>query len=335
MRRRSRKPLVGVTLGDVAGIGPEIVAKILGKEVVYRICRPFVIGDPSTLRRAAEIAGIGLDVNSMGSVESYAPTFGGVTVLDVKVEGARNVKIGAVSEIAGQTALAYLKRGVELALQDRVAALVLAPMNKEAMRMAGNPHPDEAGLMADYANLSIVDVVWKYKSFFKSTVVGHVPFRAIPDMVTTRAVLRAIMALHRTVSFFTIDRPRLGVAALNPHGGEGGLFGTEERTKIAPAIASARSKGIDVHGPYPADTIYQRGLRGEFDGVVSMYHDQGNVALKTVGFGEIVNIYAGLPFVCTGPSHGTAFDIAGQGVAACANILDALQVAVNLAVKNG
>jgi 4-hydroxy-L-threonine phosphate dehydrogenase PdxA len=208
-------------------------------------------------------------------------------------------------------------------------------MNKEALRMAGNPHPDEAGLMTEYANVPTVDVIWKYKSFYKSTVVGHVPFRAIPDMVTKRAVLRAITSLHRTISLFTIDRPRLGVAALNPHGGEGGLFGAEEITEITPAIAAARSEGIDVHGPYPADTIYQRGLQGEFDGVVAMYHDQGNVALKTVGFGEIVNIYAGLPFICTSPSHGTAFDIAGKGVAACANILDALQVAVSLAVKGG
>jgi 4-hydroxythreonine-4-phosphate dehydrogenase len=323
-------------LGDVAGIGPEIVAKMLGKEVVYRVCRPLVIGDAYILRNAAETAGTLLVVSSMDSFdESYAPTFGSVAVLDVEVGEARHVKIGTVSEIAGRTAIAYLKRGVELALQDRIAALVLAPMNKEAMRMAGSPHPDEASLMAEYANVANVDVVWKYKSFYKSTVVGHVPFRAIPDMITKRAVHRTITSLHRTISMFTVGSPRLGVAALNPHGGEGGLFGTEEIAEISPAVTTAQREGIDVHGPYPADTIYQRGLRGEFDGVVAMYHDQGNVALKTVGFGEIVNIYVGLPFACTSPSHGTAFEIAGKGVADCANIQDALQVAVSLAVQEG
>ena len=232
--------------------------------------------------------------------------------------------------INGANEVAQIERAVELAVAGQVDGVVIAPLNKEAMHQSGFGFPDEITFLGSLADTPVKTVV-TWNDICQTSVTGHVPLREVVDLVTGERIIPAIRRLWDTMGDLGVASPRIGVAGLNPHAGEGGAFGDEEIREIAPAIEAAKEMGIAISGPHPADTIHTRARRGEFTGVVFMYHDQGNTALKSAAFGEGVLMYTGLPFPCAGPTHGSAYDIAGQGKADATSLRRAVELVCQMA----
>jgi 4-hydroxythreonine-4-phosphate dehydrogenase len=329
-----KHPRIGLVMGDAAGIGPEIVLKTLSDDSVHARCEPLVFGSHEVLSLASRIAGFEQEIVPVTGVDAAVSGPPNVTVLDCTVERNPDFRWGVADAYNGRNCLAAIRAAVGLASQGMLDAVVLAPLNKEAMHLAGSPHADEFGLLAELAGMLKVKGVVKWGDVFRCTVVGHVPFRDVLARLTVDEIVTTIEYLGTTIQSFGVARPKIGVAALNPHAGEGGQFGDEEGTVIAPAIAQARRGWpFDISGPYPADTIWHHAVGGPLDGIVYLYHDQGNIAMKAAAFGEATIIYAGLPFPVTSPGHGTAYDIAGQGRADHRNLESALEVAIEICTR--
>ena len=324
------RPLVAVVLGDPSGIGPEIVAKSLALPETRRWCRPLVIGDARVAEEGIAIAKASLAVRRCRTVEDFQDLEGTLEILDLGNAPPGSFPIKQVSPAAGRAAMEALEKGIRLAQAGAVSAVTFAPLNKQALHLAGNPFGDELQLIAHWlgvtgcGEINVVDELWT------SRVTSHIGLREVSQRLTREGVLAAIRLMHATLTRAGIPNARIGVAALNPHGGEGGLFGPEEEAVIAPAVKDAQAEGIRVRGPYPADTIFVRTRRGEFEGVVTMYHDQGQIALKLLGFERAVTVQGGLPVPVTTPSHGTAFDIVGKGSADVGAFQAALRMAVRM-----
>lgn len=245
---------------------------------------------------------------------------------------ARNIPQGRVSEKAGAASVSFILKAVDLAQRGIIDALVTGPINKEAINLAGYHYPGHTELLADLTRSKEVGMMIMGGPLKIMFVTTHVAIRRLPDALNANGILRAIRLADRAMrEYFGIAKPRIGVAALNPHAGEGGLFGEDERLNILPASRRARRMGIDASDPLPADTLFGKAGRGEFDAVVAMYHDQGLIPLKMVSFGECVNMTVGLPIIRTSVDHGTAFDIVGKGIAECGSLLEALIMAARLA----
>jgi len=331
-------------MGDAAGIGPEIVLKTLADADLYKRCDPVVLGSHEILSLAGQTIGLEQEVAS-ATVENLWPTDmpapdqpatapSVIHVLDCTVERNARFQWGVADAINGRNCIEAIQKAVNLASQGALDGVVLAPLNKEAMHLAGNRHSDEFGLLAELAGVPRVKAVVKWGDFYRSTVVGHVAFRDILARLTVDEILTTIGFLGTTIQAFGIERPQIGMAALNPHAGDGGQFGDEEQTLLAPAIQHARLKWpFEISGPYPADTIWHQAVGGPLDGIVYLYHDQGNIGMKAAAFGEATLIYAGLPFCVTSPGHGTAYDIAGQGRADHRNLGTALEIATSLCAE--
>ncbi len=327
------KPRIGIIMGDAAGIGPEIIIKTLSQGVWFDLCEPFIFGSPSVMVEAAALLGSSLRVEASGVGTPISCSPGVLHVIDCNVV-ENQVQWGVVSAENGKNCINAFAVAVRAVLEGRLDAITFGPLNKESLHMAGMLHPDEAGLLGELSNVPLVKSVVKWNSLFRSTVVGHVPFSRIIESLNTEKVLLAIEHVGMVMDKFLQHKPRIGVASLNPHAGEGGDMGDEERLIIVPAINEGRLRfGHQIAGPYPADTILLKALRGEIDGIVYLYHDQGNIAMKAVGFGKGVVIYSGMPFFATTPAHGTAHAIAGTGVADASNFMEALRVSIQLTVK--
>lgn len=326
-RGASAEPLA-VTMGDPAGIGPEIVARALAEAPV----RAVAVGDASVLARAVEICRLDVDVWPIERVGETRPGPGAIAVLDQGVADA-SLPFGAVSEIAGRSAVAAIEAATRLALDGHVRGIVTAPISKEAIWRAGVSdlgHTELLARLTGSARAVTMFVVRGLKIFFATR---HCSLAEAVGRLDRDLIGAAIADAHLALTVLGIDSPRLAVAALNPHGGEGGKFGREEIDEIAPAVEEARSRGKDVVGPVPADSVFHLGLNGRYDGVVSLYHDQGHIAAKTVDFGGTVSVTMGLPILRTSVDHGTAFDIAGRGVASAEAMRAALRVADELAPR--
>ncbi|MEV5612523.1 4-hydroxythreonine-4-phosphate dehydrogenase PdxA [Streptomyces sp. NPDC052225] len=301
------KPLA-LTMGDPAGIGPEIVVKACADPA--RTVPVVVIGDPAALARAAATTGVRLpedvDVIPETCLEPPLPW-------------------GELDARAGAASYAYIRRGVELALAGEVRALVTAPVNKEALRLAGIGHPGHTEILAELSGTTDYAMMMANDELRVVLVTVHQSLRSALDAITTERVLDVVRLTHRTLCRTGTAAPRVAVAGLNPHAGENGLFGREDLDVIAPAVRAARAEGIDASGPWPADTVFMRARAGEFDAVVAQYHDQGLIPVKYLGLERGVNITVGLPFVRTSVDHGTAFDLAGRGVADHTSLLTALR----------
>lgn len=282
---------VAITAGDPAGIGPEIAARAARDPRVLDACAPVVYGPPDGA--------------------TFAP--------------------GVLSADAGRAAYDAIVRAVDDAQRGVVAAVATAPVNKEAFRLAGLPWSGHTDLLAHLTGATDVAMMFYSDALRVVLATIHIPLAEVPQALTARSLARTIALTARELPRFGIAKPRIAVAGLNPHAGEHGLFGHEEETAIAPAIAESRAKGIDVSGPFPGDTIFVRARRGEFDVVVACYHDQGLIPVKLVAFGQAVNVTLGLPIVRTSVDHGTAFDIAGQGVADPESMVAAVLLAARLA----
>jgi len=326
--RKKQTPSIAFILGDPAGIGPEVTCKSLNKYRRIKDFNPVLIGNyASTIPYIGQLKDR-LRVISADN-KTPAPVEGKILFCDIR-GGIERVQIGAISAEAGMIACESIKHTVNLLRKGSVDAAVMAPISKESLKKAGSGFMSEFELFENLFNVKTVRAAIRCGSLFRSTVVGHVPFKEIPARLTTEGIVETATYLHTTMKRFGIEKPEIAIAALNPHGGEGGLLGSEEETVILPALNALRAQGIEVKGIFPADTLMVRARRGDFQGLVYLYHDQGNLAFKAATFGENVLIYTGMPYVVTSVGHGTAFDIAGKGIADEGNFLEAIDATVQL-----
>jgi 4-hydroxythreonine-4-phosphate dehydrogenase len=323
----SEQRVVAITMGDPTGIGPEIIAKVLAEESVPRA---LVVGDVTIMRRAVSLLELALAVRAVDEPADARFEPGVIDVLPV-TDLPDDLPFGRVDARGGEGAFRYLERAVALALGDEVHAVATAPLNKEAMHLAGFKYPGHTEILAeltgvrDYAMMLVAD---RLRVVHVST---HVSLAEAIRRVQPERELTVIRLADRSLRQLGIDAPRVAVAGLNPHAGEAGLFGTEDRDVIAPAVEAARAEGVDASGPWPPDTVFMQARQGRFDIVVVQYHDQGHIPIKLMGFDTGVNVTVGLPFFRTSVDHGTAFDIAGSGQADHASMRAALELAATLA----
>ena len=275
------RPLLAVTMGDPSGVGPEVVAKAMAEGRPQEAARILVVGDRRWLERAAKRVGVALEAQMVEDVEGCSSP---VCVLDLANADPRSIPVGEVSSEGGLAASQYIERAVELALAKKVNGVVTAPINKEALRRAGIHHPGHTEMLAALCGSDSVAMMLVHDSMRVSHVTGHVALREACDRVTSTRVLEVVRLTAEAVRSLVRKNPRIAVAGLNPHAGESGLFGREEIDEIQPAVEAARSERIDAMGPLPPDTVFARHRAGEFDAVVAMTHDQGHIAIKTVGF---------------------------------------------------
>jgi 4-hydroxythreonine-4-phosphate dehydrogenase len=327
-------PLLALTLGDPAGIGPEIVVRSMADVEVRAAGRCLAVGDAAAVRRALEVCGLDWSVRAVGDPAEAEFTEGVVDVLDTGALDGALPEYGRVAKEAGQAAVAAIERATEVAMSGAVDAVVTAPINKEAIWAAGSEHLGHTEMLAALTGVrrsTTMFLVRDLKIFFTTR---HTSLRTALDQLDVATVRQAIDDSLEALRVFGHDRPRLGVAAVNPHGGENGNFGDEEIRVLTPAVEAARADGADVSGPVPADSVFHQGLQGRFDGVLSQFHDQGHIAAKTVDFDGTVSVTAGLPILRTSVDHGTAFDIAGTGRASHRTMASAALAGARLARYN-
>ncbi|MCR4412019.1 MAG: 4-hydroxythreonine-4-phosphate dehydrogenase PdxA [Thermoguttaceae bacterium] len=333
-------PRIALTLGDPAGIGPEIVAGAWARPEVHAWCRPIAVGPAEVLRRAVALRRTGAKVVVIDAPDEVAPSPDVIPCLSCGPADACAVNPGAIDARAGQAAYEAVVLAARLALQGRIDALVTAPLHKEALHLAGYPYPGHTEILADLCGtrefammlyLGPGEPLGSPAGLAVVHVTLHTALRRAIDELSEDEVLIKLRLADRFMTRVQGARPRIGVCALNPHGGEGGLFGDEERRIIRPAVERGLAEGMNILGPLPTDTLMVRARDGEFEAVVAMYHDQGHIALKLLGMHRAVNVTLGLPIVRTSVAHGTAFDLAWQGRAEIGSMLEAIRVAARLA----
>jgi 4-hydroxythreonine-4-phosphate dehydrogenase len=328
-------------MGDPAGVGPEIVARAAAVPAVRRDSRPVVIGAASTMRAALGLIGSPLTLHAVTRVADCRWADGTIEVLDLANVDMDSLPRAAVSAAAGKAAYEYIERAVSLAQAREIHGIVTAPINKEALAAAGMPHTGHTEILARLSSTRDFAMLLMGHELRVIHVTTHVSLRQVPDLVTKDRVLKTLRLAQKTMSGLGRRDARIAVAGLNPHAGEDGLFGDEEKTSIVPAIEAARAEGMTVIGPLPADTLFSRARGGEFDIVVAMYHDQGHIPVKTLGFNydeaskqwtglSGVNVTVGLPFLRVSVDHGTAFDRAWKGIANPESMIEAIDVAVRM-----
>lgn len=326
-------PVIGITMGDPTGVGPEIVVKSLGHRELYSRCRPLVIGDTNRLREAARLVGSALSVRPADDPAAAKFEFGAIDCIDLGLLPP-NLPWGRLAAAGGDAAYRYIARAVELAQSGLIDAICTAPLNKEALHAGGHRFPGHTELLASLTNTPEVSMMLSTPKLKVIHVTTHLGLIDAIARIEPGLVERTIARGQETLVRAGIARPRIGVCAINPHAGENGLFGRgEEAEKIEPAVRACQARGWDVQGPLPADTLFFRAARGDFDLVVAMYHDQGHGPVKVLGIEEGVNITVGLPVIRTSVDHGTAFDIAGTGRADERSLLAALRQAAELAPR--
>jgi len=329
------QPILAVTMGDAAGVGPEIVARALAREELYQSCRPLVIGAVDILIRASQLVGTPLAWRRVSTPAEARFQPGTVDVLDPGNLNWDEITPGVVCPAAGKAAAEYVLKAGALALAGEVEAVVTAPLNKDAMRQGGYRYLGHTEILAELTGTPRCTTMLVSGELRVVHVTRHVPLSQVAQLITQERVLSTITLTAESLQAFGLAQPRLAVAGLNPHNGEGGLLGREEIEVIGPAVEAARAQGIDAQGPFAPDSIFWRALRGEFDVVVAMYHDQGHIAIKVHGFESSVTVTLGLPIVRTSVDHGTAFDIAWRGEADPQSMIEALRLASRLVQRRG
>jgi 4-hydroxythreonine-4-phosphate dehydrogenase len=324
-------PIIGVTMGDGAGVGPEIIVKALLSDQVRSICRPVVIGDLRRLTKAATICGLKVQLHAIQHPNEATFLPGTIEVIDLGLLSSE-LPFGQLSAEAGEGAYQYVRRASELAHDGAVQAICTAPLNKEALHAAGHLYPGHTELLAELSGVPEVSMMLATEKVRVIHVTTHIGLIDAVELIEVGLVYRTIKRGQQTLVDAGITEPSIAVCGINPHAGENGLFGRgEEEEKVTPAIEQARAEGIDARGPLPADTAFFRAGRGDFDLVVAMYHDQGHGPVKILGLEAGVNITVGLPVIRTSVDHGTAFDIAGTGTADEGSMIEALRQATVLA----
>lgn len=329
------KPAIAITMGDPCGIGPEVVVKALADPRVYAACRPVVIGSAYAMQQAVKVAGQPLAVR-----ETADPTAAGqdpavVEVVDIHNLNPEDITVGQLSVPCGRAAMEWVTKAGQLALAGVVDGIATAPLNKEAASLAGFQSIGHTELLQELAGIKTIATMLLSKNLRVVHLTTHRSLRVACDYVKKERILEFLQLTHDSFVRWGFPQPRLAAAGLNPHNSDGGLLGSEESEEIAPAVAAARERGIDVVGPIPADSVFHQAIQGRYDAVLAMFHDQGHIPVKVYGFEESVTANLGLPFVRTSVDHGTAFDIAGQGLAQHISMLESIRLAVALAQGNG
>lgn len=340
----NERPIIGISMGDPAGVGPEIIVKSFQDKNITNMCRPVVVGDLDVMKKACEITNTEMAIQSTTDPLSAEYRYGTMNVIDMNNVEIAALEYGKISVMAGNAAFESIKKVIDLALEKKVDATVTAPIHKESINVAGYHFSGHTEIYAHFTGSKDVAMLLVDGNFRVIHVSTHVSLRKACDLVKKERVLKVIKLLYDACRMFGIDRPKLVVTGLNPHASDGGLFGYEEEKEIQPAIDEAQRLGIDVHGPVPADTIFSQMAGGVYDGCVAMYHDQGHIPFKMLGFvwdadkktwGKIqgVNITLGLPIIRTSVDHGTAFDKAGKGTADHTSMMHAIEYAVKMAIR--
>lgn len=315
---------IAITMGEPGGVGPEVAVKAARR--MKDICTPLIVGDKTVIEEA--LCMLKLPVRLIIVEEAAAPEPDALQIIHTGPSGG--YEKGKPTEAGGRASVAAIRRALELTLSGKADALATAPVSKEALRMAGFPWPGHTEMLAELTGTTEYAMMLMGGPLRVILVTIHEALRDVPSLVTRESVLKTLRLALRAGRMLSIERPRLAVAGLNPHAGEAGLFGEEEAESIIPAMQEARAEGIPAEGPFPPDTVFWRASRGEFDIVVSMYHDQGLIPLKLLAFETGVNVTVGLPVIRTSPDHGTAYDIAWKGRAKPSSMVEAVKAAVNL-----
>lgn len=332
-RSRRRLPRIGITMGDPAGIGPEVVLKAVAEEEIRRACVPVIIGDAQLLAHTARTLDLqcGYDIVRRG--ESLPAHLSEPVIFHLdNVSG--HIEPGIESGAAGKAAAQYIEAAVELCAAGSLDAIATAPINKRALFLGGYSFPGHTEFLAHLTGAEEYAMAFVAANLRIVLLSTHVPLAEAIRLVERDRLIKVIKLAHRELKRWGIERPRIAVAALNPHGAEGGLFGFEEAAEMVPAVEACRGRDdLNVQGPFSADTVFLRASRGEFDAVIACYHDQAMIPVKCLSFGEAVNVTLGLPFIRTSVDHGTAFDIAGKGLAEHSSMMAAIQLAAELSMR--
>ena len=325
------KPIIGISMGDATGAGPEVIIKALADRGIYDHCRPLVIGDMGIMERARTIVQAPLPLNGISDISEALYEPGSLDVLDLK-NLPRDLPFAKVDGRAGRAAYEYVEKAVSLAMQGSIDAIATAPLNKEALSLGGYSYPGHTEILAALSGTRDYAMMLAGGPLRVIHVTTHVSMRKACDLITRERVLRVICLADFAARQLGVETPRIAVSGFNAHSGEGGLFGTEEIDQIIPAVGEAQSQGLDVKGPLPPDTVFYRAVsKREFDIVVVMYHDQGHIPIKLLGFETGVNITVGLPFIRTSVDHGTVFGKAGKGTADSRSMTEAITMAARMA----
>jgi len=336
----NEKPIIGITMGDPASIGPEIAVKALLEKKIYEICRPLLVGDGAVFEDIIKRLNLKAEINRIKQVDEAHFQFGLIDVFDLANVELSQLKFGEISAMAGNASFEAVTKVIELALEGKVDATVTGPINKKSINEAGHHFAGHTEIYAQYTNTNKYAMLLVEENMRVIHVSTHVSLRQACDLVKKERILEVTELLHNGLLQLGETNLKIGIAGLNPHAGDSGLFGTEDDEEILPAVQEALRRGFDVEGPVPADTLFSKAATGYYGGVVAMYHDQGHIPFKLTGFKwnaekkqmdsvKGVNITMGLPIIRTSVDHGTAFEIAGKGVASA----DAMVLAIEHAVK--
>jgi 4-hydroxythreonine-4-phosphate dehydrogenase len=323
------KPIVAITMGDPRGVGPEVVVKALSREALHQVCRPLILGDPLILRRTVEVLGFRLKVAEIEEGSILEMPEEGLAVLPL----SRLLPVEVTPEESSLASFRYLEKAGRMALAGQVEATTTGPVSKGAIARAGIPFQGHTEFFAGLAGTRDFVMMLAGERLRVALVTTHVPLNEVSRSLKEEQILSVVEITGRSlIEYFGFPNPRIAVAAFNPHGGEGGLFGGEEEI-ISRAVDQARGKDLAVSGPWPADSLFHRAVQGEYDAVVCMYHDQGLIPLKLLHFDTAVNITLGLPFIRTSVDHGVAYDIAGKGIASPRSMEEAVKMAAQMALR--
>jgi 4-hydroxythreonine-4-phosphate dehydrogenase len=339
----TKKPIIGISMGDPSGIGPEIAVKALARKEIYEICRPLIVGDNSAIQDALRVTALDLKVHPVSEVKQALFQFGTLDVYDLKNVNMAELQYGKVSAMAGKAAFEAVAKVIELAQKKDIDATVTGPINKESINLAGYHYSGHTEIYADFTRTQDYTMMLVHENLRVVHVSTHVSLREACERVKKDRVLRVIKLAWEACRKIGISDPRIGVAGLNPHAGESGMFGKEEIDEIIPAIREAKAAGINADGPVPPDSLFSKAKGGLYDIVVAMYHDQGHIPLKVLGFNwnaeeqrwdsiSGVNITLGLPIIRSSVDHGTAFGKAGKGTASELSLVHAIEYAVKMAL---
>lgn len=318
--------VVAIPIGDAAGIGPEIVVKALRNKELYNLCKPLVVGDKKIIKEALKISGLDFSINVIDDSKDGIYEFGVIDLIDLNILNS-SIEYGKVNGEYGRASFEFIKKSVELCIDNKACAIATTPINKESIKAANLEYIGHTEILAALTNtydpLTMFQV-HNLRVFFLSR---HVSLTKAIEMIKYDRILDYIIRCNRALRQLGLNRPKIAVAALNPHGGEHGLFGYEEVRELEPAIKDANIMGIEVYGPIPADSVFYHALKGKYDAVLSLYHDQGHIATKTLDFEKTISLTLGLPFLRTSVDHGTAFDIAGKNIASSISMEEAIRLA--------
>ncbi|MDK9431394.1 4-hydroxythreonine-4-phosphate dehydrogenase PdxA [Gallibacterium anatis] len=325
------KPVLGITMGDAAGIGAEIIVKSLSDKHLYEIAQPIVIGDKKMMQRALDLLQSPLKINVVENLDNLNTKYGTIDLIDLDNVPA-DLIYSQVDPRAGKAAYEYVEKAVQYAMENKIQAVVTAPLNKEALHAGGKMFPGHTEILAQLSSTKDYSMMLVSEKLRVIHVTTHVQLRKACDLVKKERVLTVIKLADENAKMLGFKQPRVAVAGLNPHSGENGMFGDEDSKEIVPAVEAAKQLGINVSGPIPPDTVFHRAANlDEFDIVVVMYHDQGHIPIKLLGFDTGVNVTVGLPFIRTSVDHGTAFPIAGKGIADSKSMTESLYLAAQMA----